>query len=86
MLTSQKDVRSYNLKRDFITGGMSNLLNPYQFSGLSQGQSATMGMHNEHSSATQVLYGTNINSNEVQSKIRNFIQSFVVMDENSENY
>ena len=47
-----------------------------------------MGMGNnvEASSGTQVLYGTNINSNEVQTKLRNFIQTFVQIDENDERY
>lgn len=36
-------------------------------------------MHNnaEPSSNTQVLWGTNINANEVQMKIKNFINTFV---------
>jgi hypothetical protein len=33
-----------------------------------------------------VLYGTNINSSEVQTKIRNFFMSFMIIDENSEDY
>ena len=47
-----------------------------------------MGMGNnvEASSGTQVLYGTNINSNEVQNKLRNFIQTFVEIDENDERF
>lgn len=40
----------------------------------------------EHSQATQVLYGTNINSGEVQVKLRNFLTTYVVIDEESENY
>lgn len=34
----------------------------------------------EASSNTQVLYGTNINSTEVQQKMRNFLSSFVKME------
>lgn len=45
-----------------------------------------MGGIAEPSSGTQVLYGTNINSNEVQQKLRNFLSSFTVVDENTENY
>lgn len=46
-----------------------------------------MGLnHIEPSSGTQVLYGTNINSNEVQQKLRNFLTTYVQMDENSEDY
>ena len=41
------------------------------------------------SSATQVIWGTNINASEVQSKLKNFIQSFVEMkddeDEDEQN-
>jgi DNA replicative helicase MCM subunit Mcm2 (Cdc46/Mcm family) len=33
-----------------------------------------------------VLYGTNINSNEVQQKLRNFLNSYVHIDENEERY
>jgi esterase/lipase len=44
---------------------------------------------NEMSSATQVIWGTNINASEVQSKLKNFIQSFVEMkddeDEDEQN-
>lgn len=40
----------------------------------------------EASSATQVLWGTNINTTEVSLKIKNFINSFSIIDENSENY
>lgn len=36
---------------------------------------------NEMSSATQVIWGTNINASEVQSKLKNFIQSFVEMND-----
>lgn len=42
--------------------------------------------HIEPSSGTQVLYGTNINSNEVQQKLRNFLSTFVEMDENEEKF
>jgi esterase/lipase len=44
------------------------------------------------SSATQVIWGTNINASEVQSKLKNFIQSFVEMkddeddDEDNDNH
>jgi DNA replication licensing factor MCM4 len=33
----------------------------------------------EASSNTQVLYGTNINSNEVQTKLKNFLMTFIKM-------
>jgi hypothetical protein len=35
---------------------------------------------NEASSTTQVLYGTNINSSEVQQKLRNFLTTFVKIE------
>lgn len=38
------------------------------------------------SSNTQVLFGTNINTNEVQNKLRDFIVGFTDIDENSDNY
>jgi hypothetical protein len=41
-------------------------------------------MNAENSSATQVLWGTNINANEVQSKLKNFINTFME-DQNDEN-
>ena len=44
------------------------------------------GLNAEPSSGTQVLYGTNINSNDVQLKLRNFLTTFVVMDEDDEKY
>jgi DNA replication licensing factor MCM4 len=40
---------------------------------------------NEPSSTTQVLYGTNINSSEVQQKLRNFLTTFVKV-ESEEDY
>ena len=42
------------------------------------------GSGNEMSSATQVIWGTNINASEVQSKLKNFIQSFVEMKDDEE--
>jgi len=36
------------------------------------------------SSATQVIWGTNINASEVQGKLKNFIQSFVEMKDEEE--
>jgi hypothetical protein len=36
------------------------------------------------SSATQVIWGTNINASEVQSKLKNFIQSFVEMKDDED--
>jgi ethanolamine utilization protein EutA (predicted chaperonin) len=46
-----------------------------------------MGLNQmEPSSGTQVLYGTNINSSEVQMKIRNFINTFIQMDENDDKF
>ena len=44
------------------------------------------------SSATQVIWGTNINASKVQSKLKNFFQSFVEMkdgeddDEDNDNH
>jgi hypothetical protein len=35
------------------------------------------GNLNEPSSNTQVLYGTNINSSDVQNRLRNFLTNFV---------
>ena len=40
----------------------------------------------EASSNTQVLYGTNINSSEVQQKLRTFLTTFVQMAEDDEDY
>lgn len=40
----------------------------------------------EASSNTQVLFGTNINSNEVHNKLRNFITGFNKFDENDERF
>ena len=40
----------------------------------------------EASSNTQVLFGTNINSNEVQNKLKNFIQSFTQIDEDNDRF
>ena len=40
----------------------------------------------EPSSNTQVLYGTNINSNEVQQKLRNFLTTYIHMNEDDEDY
>jgi ethanolamine utilization protein EutA (predicted chaperonin) len=40
----------------------------------------------EASSNTQVLYGTNINSTDVQIKLRNFLTTFIKMDENDDNF
>lgn len=45
-----------------------------------------MGNHVEPSSGTQVLYGTNINSNDVQNKLRSFLSTYVHMDENEEKF
>jgi len=39
-----------------------------------------MNNMNEPSSTTQVLYGTNINSSEVQQKLRNFLTTFVKIE------
>lgn len=44
-----------------------------------------MNNMNEPSSTTQVLYGTNINSSEVQQKLRNFLSTFVKV-ESEEDY
>lgn len=41
---------------------------------------------NEPSSNTQVLYGTNINSSEVQQKLRNFLTTFTQMNDDEEDY
>lgn len=40
----------------------------------------------EASQNTQVLYGTNINSNEVQQKLRNFLTTFVDMTDDDEDF
>jgi DNA replication licensing factor MCM4 len=40
----------------------------------------------EPSSNTQVLYGTNINSNEVQQKLRNFLTTYIHMTDDDEDY
>lgn len=40
----------------------------------------------EPSSNTQVLYGTNINSSDVQQKLRNFLTTFVKMEDDEEDY
>ena len=40
----------------------------------------------EASSNTQVLFGTNINSNEVHNKLRNFITGFNKFDENDDRF
>ena len=42
-----------------------------------------LGAGNEMSSATQVIWGTNINASEVQGKLKNFIQSFVEEQDNA---
>lgn len=40
----------------------------------------------EASSNTQVLWGTNINTNDVAAKMRNFINTFVVVNEDVEDF
>lgn len=40
----------------------------------------------EASSNTQVLYGTNINSTDVQSKLRNFLTTYVKMEGDDDDY
>lgn len=40
----------------------------------------------EASSNTQVLYGTNINSSDVQQKLRNFLTTFIKMDGDDEDF
>lgn len=40
----------------------------------------------EASSNTQVLYGTNINSSEVQQKLRNFLTTFIQMNDDDEDF
>lgn len=46
------------------------------------------GMHNQEpsSTASQLLWGTNINTNEVQTKIRNFINTFVIINEENDDF
>lgn len=43
-------------------------------------------MAQEASSNTQVLWGTNINTNEVQIKMKNFINTFAVIKEDSDDF
>mmetsp|Transcript_25750 Transcript_25750/g.32058 ORF Transcript_25750/g.32058 Transcript_25750/m.32058 type:complete len:152 (-) Transcript_25750:1949-2404(-) len=53
-------------------------------------QNQLLGAGNEMSSHTQVLWGTNINTNEVQTKLKNFINNFEEMkdddDDDDEQY
>jgi DNA replication licensing factor MCM4 len=46
------------------------------------------GMHSgvEPSSNTQVIWGTNINQTDIQMRMQNFINTFVLLDENEENF
>lgn len=45
-----------------------------------------MANGNEPSSNTQVIWGTNINLNDIQNKIKNFINTFVQMGEDEEDF
>lgn len=38
------------------------------------------------SSNTQVLFGTNINTNDVSAKLKNFINTFVPVNDDIEDY
>ena len=38
----------------------------------------------ENSSHTQVIWGTNINTNDVQNKLKNFIHNFEIINDESE--
>ena len=46
------------------------------------------GMANAEASSTttQLLWGTNINTTEVQTKLRNFINTFVIINEDDEDF
>jgi DNA replication licensing factor MCM4 len=74
----------YNRKRGHIGGGVNFFNNHHMFNhnpASSTGMQGLAGM--EPSSNTQVLYGTNINSTEVQQKLRNFLTTFTKIDENA---
>ena len=43
-------------------------------------------MNGEPSTNTQVLYGTNINTSDLQGKLRNFVTTFVDFGENEQDY
>jgi len=38
------------------------------------------------STSTQLIWGTTINTTEVQTKLRNFINTFVMLNDEDENY
>ena len=80
MLNSQYQVSEYNRKRGHIGGGVPAFNHQYMFNQPSQnpGSTAMQGINlNEPSSNTQVLYGTNINSSDVQNRLRSFLTNFV---------
>lgn len=82
MLNSQYQVSEYNRKRGHLNGGIANFNNPYIFNQPSHNPGSSTAMQgfgnlNEPSSNTQVLYGTNINSSDVQNRLRNFLTNFV---------
>jgi len=81
-LNSHYQVSEYNRKRGHIGGGLSMFNNPHMFNpnpASSTGMQGLAGM--EPSSNTQVLYGTNINSSEVSQKLRNFLTTYMKMDD-----
>lgn len=84
VLNSHYQVSEYNRKRGHIGGGVNFFNNHYMFQQQSNPASST-GMQGlagmEPSSNTQVLYGTNINSNEVQQKLRNFLTTYMKLDD-----
>ncbi|CDW88048.1 dna replication licensing factor mcm4 [Stylonychia lemnae] len=93
VLQSHHQMSEYNRRRGHIGGGINKLQNSYTFNNLSShrpdglSSSNMIGMNAvEASSGTQVLYGTNINSNDVQSKLRNFITNFTHMEPDDERF
>lgn len=45
-----------------------------------------MAAQENSSQITQLLWGTNINTTEVQTKLRNFINTFVIVNEESDDF
>lgn len=85
VLNSQYQVSEYNRKRGHIGGGVNFFNNHYMFQQQQSNPASSTGMQGlagmEPSSNTQVLYGTNINSNEVQNKLRNFLTTYMKLDD-----
>jgi ABC-type phosphate transport system auxiliary subunit len=44
-----------------------------------------LGANNEMSSNTQVLWGTNINTNDLQQRLREFLTTFTIVDDSDKN-